>query len=249
LVRKNFLGNVYAEASIVKGLKYRIEVSANTEFSENTEFAPSYNYGSQYNLTADLNERRQNWYSTNLKNLLTYDFGFKKHKFTLLAGQEANDSHWDGILVSAHGFQTNDIYTLNLATPANTTATGYKGSQALSSIFGRVLYDFDNKYGVSASIRQDVSSKFDPATNNQKGVFTAASASWKLSNEAFMANTKKYVDNIKFRFGYGTTGNQQIGNNLYTALLNQQNSGLGTGFLVANIPNPDLTWESLVQKI
>ncbi|WP_395064178.1 SusC/RagA family TonB-linked outer membrane protein [Flavobacterium sp.] len=247
LTRKNFLGNIYGEASIVKGLKYRLEVSANTEFSENTEFSPSYNYGSQYNLSADLNERRQNWYSTNLKNLLTYDFGFNKHKFTLLAGQESNDSHWEGIIVSAEGFQTNDIYTLNLATPINTTATGYKGSQALSSLFGRMLYDFDNKYGISGSIRQDISSKFDPATNNQKGVFTSVSGSWKLSNETFMEGTKKYIDNIKFRVGYGTTGNQQIGNNLYTALLNQQNSGLGTGFLVANTPNPDLTWESLVQ--
>ncbi|WP_298392195.1 TonB-dependent receptor [Flavobacterium sp.] len=247
LVRKNFLGNLYAEASILKGLKYRLEVSANTEFNENTEFAPSYNFGSQFNLTADLNERRQNWYSTNLKNLLTYDFAIKNHKFTLLAGQESNDAHWEGILVSAQGFQTNDIYTLNLATPANTTATGYKGSQSLSSLFGRLLYDFNDRYSFSASIREDISSKFDPATNNQKGVFSSFAASWKLSNEAFMANTKKYIDNIKFRVGYGTTGNQQIGNNLYTALLNQQNSGLGSGFLVSNIPNPDLTWESLVQ--
>jgi TonB-linked SusC/RagA family outer membrane protein len=243
LVRKNYLGNIYGEASIVKGLKYKLELSANTEFSENTEFAPT----SSTNEVADLNERRQNWYSTNLKNLLTYDFGINKHKFTLLAGQEANDTHWEGILVSAHGFQTNDIYTLNLATPANTTATGYKGSQSLSSLFGRMIYDFDDKYGVSASIRQDVSSKFDPAVNNQKGVFSSVSASWKLSNETFMESTKKYIDNIKFRAGYGTTGNQQIGNNLYSALLNQQNSGLGTGFLVTNIPNPDLKWESLVQ--
>ncbi|MFM9988509.1 SusC/RagA family TonB-linked outer membrane protein [Flavobacterium sp.] len=243
LVRKNYLGNIYGEASIVKGLKYKLELSANTEFSENTEFAPT----SSTNEVADLNERRQNWYSTNLKNLLTYDFGINKHKFTLLAGQEANDSHWEGILVSAHGFQTNNIYTLNLATPANTTATGYKGSQSLSSLFGRMIYDFDDKYGISASIRQDVSSKFDPATNNQKGIFSSFSASWKLSNESFMESTKKYIDNIKFRAGYGTTGNQQVGNNLYSALLNQQNSGLGTGFLVSNIPNPDLKWESLVQ--
>ena len=247
LVRKNFLGNVYAEAGITKGLKYRLEVSANTEFSENTEFSPSYNRGSQYNLTADLNERRQNWYSTNVKNLLTYDYAINKHKFTILAGQEANDSHWEGILVSASGFQTNDIYGLNLADPKNTTATSYKGNQALSSFFGRLIYDFDNKYGISASIRQDISSKFDPTTNNQKGVFTSVSGSWKLSNELFMEGTKKYVDNIKLRLGYGTTGNQQIGNNLYSALLNQQNSGLGTGFLVSNSPNPDLTWESLIQ--
>lgn len=243
LVRKNFLGNVYGEATILKGLKYRLEVAANTEFSENTEFAPSFDRGSQYNLTADLFERRQNWYSTNIKNLLTYDFTIDKHKFTVLAGQEANDSHWEGILAEAHGFKTNDIYGLNLSDPDSRTATSYKGSQSLSSLFARLIYDFDNKYGLSASIRRDVSSKFDPTTKNQVGYFPAIALSWKLSSESFMENTRKYIDNIKIRVGYGETGNQQIPNNRYSALLTPQ----AGSFLVGNSPNPDLTWESLQQ--
>lgn len=248
LIRKNFLGNVFAEANLLKGLKYRIEVSANTEFSENTEFSPSFDRGSQYNLTADLNERRQNWYSTNIKNLLTYDFSVAKHKFTLLAGQEALDSHWEGVLATASGFKTNDIYGLNLSEVTSRTVTSYKGSQSLASLFGRFIYDFDNRYSLSTSIRRDVSSKFDAAADNQKGYFPAIAVSWKVSNEKFMESTKAYVDNIKFRIGYGETGNQQIGNNLYTALLRQQNSALGDGFLPSNFPNPDLTWESLNQS-
>ncbi|MDR6968776.1 TonB-linked SusC/RagA family outer membrane protein [Flavobacterium arsenatis] len=247
LVRKNFLGNLYAEASIFKGLKYRVEIGANTEFSENTEFSPSYDRGTQKNVTADLNERRQNWYSTNIKNLLTYDFALSDHKFTILAGQEANDSHWEGILATASGFQTNDIYGLNLSDPENRTVTSYKGSQSISSYFGRIIYDFNNRYGISASTRMDISSKFDPTTENQKGTFSAATASWKLSNESFMEGTRAYIDNIKFRIGYGETGNQQIENNRYSAILQQQNSGLGAGFLPSNFPNPNLTWESLNQ--
>lgn len=146
LIRKNFLGNVYFEADIVKGLKYRFELSANTEFSENTEFAPSFDRGSQFNLTADLNERRQNWYSTNVKNLLTYDVTFKqKHKVTLLAGQEALDSHWEGVLATAQGFKTNDVYGLNLSDPDGRFVTSYKGSQSLFSLFGRAIYDYDNR--------------------------------------------------------------------------------------------------------
>lgn len=246
LIRKNFLGNVYAEMSLAKGLKYRVELGANTEFSENTEFRPSSE--SLRNAVADLDERRQNWYSTNLKNLLTYDFSIgEKNKFTLLAGQEANDSHWEGILASAQGFQTNDIYGLNLSDPENRIVTSYKGSQSISSLFGRFIYDFDNKYNISASVRQDVSSKFDPTSGNQKGVFGGVAASWRLSSEKFMENTRKYIDNIKFRIGYGETGNQQIPNNAYSALLGQQNSGLGAGFLPSNFPNPGLTWESLNQ--
>ncbi|MBS7254443.1 SusC/RagA family TonB-linked outer membrane protein [Flavobacterium branchiicola] len=247
LVRKNFLGNVYAEAEIVKGLKYRLEIAANTEFSDNSDFRPSYAWGSQVNLLADLDVRSQNWYSTNIKNLLTYDKTIGKHKFTILAGQEANDSHWEGLVASAQGFKTNSIHTINLADVDNNTITQYKGSASLSSLFARVIYDFNDKYSITASIRQDVSSKFDPTTENQKGVFNAISGSWRLSSESFMEGTRKYVDNIKFRIGYGETGNQQIPNNSYSAMLGAQNSGLGSGFLPSNYPNPNLVWESLNQ--
>ena len=247
LIRKNFLGNIFAELSLFEGLKYRFEVAGNTEFSENEDFRPSYKWGTQENLLADLDVRRQNWYSINVKNLLTYDKSIGKHKFTVLLGQESNDSHWEGLIASAQGFKTNSIHTINLADADNNTVSQYKGSSSLSSLFARIIYDFNEKYSVSASIRQDVSSKFDPTTDNQKGVFKAISGSWKLSNESFMENTRKYVDNIKFRIGYGETGNQQIPNNAYSAMLAVQNSGLGSGFLPANYPNPDLVWESLNQ--
>ncbi len=247
LIRKNFLGNIYAEAELIKGLKYRLELGANTEFSEHTEFTPQYNWGVQVNQSADLVERRQNWYSINLKNLLSYDKMFGKHKITLLAGQEVNDSHWSGISATATGFQSNSPYGLNLADPAQSTVTSYKGSAALFSLFGRAIYEYDDRYSLSATYRADQSSKFDPTTKNQWGYFPAISGSWKLSNEKFMEPTRKYIDNIKFRVGYGETGNQQIENNRYTAMLNQQNSGLGSGFLVSNIPNPNLTWESMQQ--
>ncbi|NMH27411.1 SusC/RagA family TonB-linked outer membrane protein [Flavobacterium silvaticum] len=248
LSRKNFLGNIYAEVNLFKGLKYRAEFGANTEFSSHTDYLPSYYWGAQYNASGDLNERRQNWYSTNLKNLLTYDRTFGKHHITLVAGQEANDSHWEGIYAYATGFQANDPHTINLGDPAQSTVSGYKGSSSLWSYFGRLIYDFDDRYSVSASFRGDRSSKFDPAIpNNQWGYFPAVSVGYKLSSEKFMEGTRDYVDNIKFRVGYGETGNQQIPNNAYAAMLNQQNSGLGSGFLVQNIPNPALTWESMNQ--
>ncbi|MFY0483956.1 SusC/RagA family TonB-linked outer membrane protein [Flavobacterium sp. PLA-1-15] len=247
LVRKNFYGNVFAEASLFEGLKYRMELGANTEFSEHTQFTPTYKWGVQENIISLLNERRQNWYSTNIKNLLTYDKTIGKHHFTVLAGQEANDSHWEGVIATGSNFQTNTIYGLNLADPDKYVVDSYKGSQALFSVFGRLIYDFDNRYSFTASYRGDQSSKFDQVSDKQWGYFPSVAVSWKLSSEKFMENTRKYIDNIKFRVGYGETGNQQIPNNKYTAMLNQQNSGLGTGFLVSNIPNPNLTWESMQQ--
>lgn len=241
LIRKNFMGSVYGEVNLVKGLKYRAEISANTEFSEHTDFSPSYDRGSQANLTADLVERRQNWYSTNIQNLLTYDVGFNKHKFTVLLGQEANDVHWDGITAEGHGFKSNDVYNISMSDSDSRIVNGYKGSQAIYSLFSRLIYDFDNKYSFTASIRRDQSSKFDPVIKGkQVGYFPSVSVSWKVSNENFMENIKDVISHLKIRAGYGETGNQQIPNGRYAANLSQF-------FLPSNISNPDLTWESMKQ--
>lgn len=249
LVRKNFLGNFYAEASILKGLKYRVELGANTEFTDQEDFIPTYFWGVQTHTATELWKRGSNWYSINLKNLLTYDRTIQKHKFTVLLGQEANDSHWEGLNVYSSGSQVNSPATVNLGSTILVTQNDYyKGSASLYSLFGRVLYDFDDRFSFSASYRADRSSKFDPvAGKNQWGYFPAAAVSWKLSNEKFMEGTKKFIDNIKFRLGYGVTGNQQIPNNRYTALLQPGISNLGPGYTVQNMPNPNLSWESMKQ--
>ena len=242
LIRKNFLGNIYAEADLLKGLKYRVEMSANTEFAENTEFWPQYNRGSQSNDTADLWLRNNDWYSTNIKNLLTYDKSFGNHKFTILVGQEALDTHWKGITGEGHGFKSNDVYSLSMADTTETTS--YKGSSSLLSYFSRLIYDFDGRYSITASIRRDQSSKFDPQGNkgkNQVGYFPGISGSWRVTKESFMDwIPSNIVSNLKFRAGYGETGNQQISNNWYSSQLNIYN-------LPAYLSNPDLKWETMKQ--
>ncbi|WP_264563575.1 SusC/RagA family TonB-linked outer membrane protein [Flavobacterium sp. N3904] len=247
LTRKNFLGNAYAEISFTDHLRYRAEIGGNTEYSQNDLYNPEHHWGAYNKDEANLDIRRQSWYSVNIKNMLTYDNQFGKSKLNVLLAQESNDSHWEGTIASAKGFLANDPHTINLANPKNSTVTGYQGSQALLSYFARAIYEFDNRYSMTASYRADGSSKFDPTTKNQWGYFPSIAVGWKLSNEAFMETTKKYIDDIKFRIGYGETGNQQIPNNRYSAMLTTQNSGLGSGFLVANSPNPDLKWESLQQ--
>ncbi|WP_419869686.1 SusC/RagA family TonB-linked outer membrane protein [Chryseobacterium sp. CT-SW4] len=239
LIRKNFLGNIYAEADLFKGLKYRLEISANTEFAENTEFWPQYNRGSQSNDTADLWLRDNDWYSTNIKNLLTYDRTFGNHKLTVLVGHEALDNHWKGMTGEGHGFKSNDIYTLSMA--EETKATSYKGSASMNSYFARLIYDFDNRYSVTATIRRDQSSKFDPQGKNQVGYFPGVSGSWRVTKEKFMEWIPSHIiSNLKFRAGYGETGNQQIPNNLYSSQLTIYNTP-------AYLNNPDLKWETMKQ--
>lgn len=243
LVRKNFSGNFYAEANLFKGLVYRFELGASSESTENMEFLPTYQWGSASNENAILDQRRQSWYSVNVKNLLTYKTSFDKHNITVLAGQEAFESEWKGTSLQARGFLSNDIKTISVSqADAILPTSDYLGSQSLYSFFGRVIYDFDSKYSLTASMRADGSSKFEDGS--KWGYFPAVSASWKLSNESFMEGTKDIIDNIKFRIGYGKTGNQQVPNYLYGSTLVPAATGLGTGFFFNNYKNPDLQWES-----
>lgn len=243
LKRRSYSGNFFAEFKLLKGLEYRFELGGYTESSLNKEFRPSYQWGSAVNPTATLNQRQQMFYSANVKNYLTYRNSIGKHNFTLLAGQEANQGHWEGLNLTASGFVDNNLQEIAVSDTKLLQYGGqYIGEQGLSSYYGRVIYDFDNKYGITASWRADGSSKF--AEGNKWGYFPAFSATWKLSNESFMANTKEYIDNIKLKFGYGETGNQQIANNQYSSTITSSLTGIGQSFFPAGTANPNLKWET-----
>ncbi len=246
LVRKNYSGNFYTEISIAKGLDYRFELGGYTENNLSKRFDPMYDLGNAVKDYANLYQNPSRFNSWNLKNMLTYKTKLDKHDITLLAVQESNRGHWEGYSITAHGYKDNSDKELSGSDLAEAVISGvYSGTQTLSSYLGRLVYDYDNKYGVSAAIRTDGSSKF--FVGNKWGVFKSIGASWKLSNESFMSGTKKHIDNIKFRFGYGETGNNQIGNNLYDSNLHLVNSSMGNSFLPSNTPNKDLKWETQEQ--
>jgi TonB-linked SusC/RagA family outer membrane protein len=245
LIRKSFMGNFYSDIKLAKGLEYRFELGGNTEISTNEEFNPTYAWGASVNEHATLTNRNQSWYSINVKNLLTYRFALGNHNFNLLAGQEANDSHWTGNSIGVSDFLSNDVTSIALGDKATLVYDDYKGSAALYSYFGRLVYDFNGKYGLNVTMRADGSSKF--AEGQKWGYFPAAAVSWKLSNESFMEGTKKYIDNIKIRAGYGETGNQNIGGGAYLSNIRKLGTFEGNGFLADNISNPELTWETSKQ--
>lgn len=240
LVRKSFFGNTYLEARLMPELKYRFEFGANTEFSEYERFTPAADYLSTE--MAVYNSNRQNWYNWNLKNLITYNKSFGKHNLNVLLGQEATESVWEGLITQGNGYVSNQIHTISVAD--DTFADDYKGSSALLSFFTRVNYDFNNKYSISGTFRADGSSKF--AEGNRWGYFPGVSGSWRISSESFMENVEA-VNDLKLRVGYGQTGNQNIGNYRYGSALSTFNTSYGTGFLVSNLSNPDLKWESMHQ--
>ncbi|KAF2332558.1 SusC/RagA family TonB-linked outer membrane protein [Flavobacterium daemonense] len=243
LVRKNYSGNFYTQIDLFKGLDYRFEAGGYIYDNLGQQFDPMYSLGNAVKSYANLYYRPSTGNSWNLKNMLTYRNTIGKHNFTILAVQESNRSHWEGYSITGYGYKDNNDKSLAASDLSKAVTSGvYSGSQTLASYLGRVVYDYADRYGISASIRTDGSSKF--YYGNKWGTFSSVSGSWKLSNESFMEGTKKYVDGIKLRAGWGQTGNNQIGNNLYDSNLHLVNSSMGTSYLPSNTPNKDLKWET-----
>ncbi|CAM3462187.1 TonB-dependent receptor [Flavobacterium chungbukense] len=243
LVRKNYSGNFYTQVDLLKGLEYRFEAGGYIYDNLGQRFDPMYSLGTAVKSFANLYYNPSSGNSWNLKNMLTYRKTIDKHSFTVLAVQESNRSHWEGYSIEGNGYKDNSNHTLagGDLTKAVLKST-YSGTQTLASYLGRVVYDYGDRYGISAAVRTDGSSKF--FTGNKWGVFSSVGGSWKISNESFMEGTKKYVDGIKVRFGWGQTGNNQIGNNLYDSNLHVVVSSMGTSYLPSNTPNKDLKWET-----
>ncbi|RFZ84413.1 TonB-dependent receptor [Mucilaginibacter terrenus] len=251
LNRNNLNGNFYAEIRFAPGLTARTEAGGDFGFSNNNLFNPSYSYGRFSNPTATLQEQQNTNSFYNVKEYITYNHTFaQKHALTALLGYELSSSRWGYTRGTISGFLTNDlggnVPTLNLGTATTAVVDERKSApHNLESQFARGIYTFNNKYSVTATIRTDVSSNFAPG--HQRGYFPSFAASWRLSDESFMAPIKSVADNIKIRLGYGQLGNEGIAPYSFGSQLNPTITGLGTGFLVARIANPDLTWQHQIE--
>lgn len=180
-------------------------------------------------------------------NVLTYEKTFnKKHDLTAQLGQEyvhrwTRYVHTEVSDLPTDDFQLDDI---GLGTPSASDSF-LNDDDNLLSFFGRVNYDYADKYLFSATLRADGSSKF--SKNNKWGVFPAVSAAWRLGEEEFIKNLNIFSD-LKFRIGYGLAGNNRIGSYnslaLFNSILTAMGGSLVPGYASAVIPNDDLKWEA-----
>jgi TonB-linked SusC/RagA family outer membrane protein len=242
--RNKFFGGLYSEMKLGKMLTYRAEVNTDLGFRQSPAFRPTYKWGTVENTVASgLNAfDNSQWWSFN--NYLTFKHSIAKNNVTAMVGHEAQESSWRGLSGVRARFPSNDLPVLSLGDPTTAANGEYKGSASLESYFGRVIYGFDNRYSLTATLRADGSSKF--ASGQRWGYFPAISAAWNITNEKFMKNSKVF-SNLKIRGGYGSVGNQDVPNYLFGVALNQAQSGLGVGFVPDKIANQQLRWESATQ--
>lgn len=202
------------------------------------------------------NTSRHSFRSTNT---ISYDFSDlfsdKRHHLNAMAGHEWIQTKSNKLTTVVHAFPK--TFTAQQAWKLSTLGQAYSIENYLNpdnkllSYFGRINYDFDSKYLVSATFRADGSSKF--AKGNQWGYFPSAAVAWRVSSEPFMENTQNWLDDLKLRFSYGTAGNNNIPsgqmvqtyNNNTTAWINGFNNYWAPSKIMAN---PDLKWETTITR-
>ncbi|SDS03334.1 SusC/RagA family TonB-linked outer membrane protein [Christiangramia echinicola] len=175
----------------------------------------------------------------NVNNLLSYRDSFGLHNIGADFLLEYNENIYTDLFATSRGFPSPDIPYQDVA--AEATAAGSEERRRILFSQGLFLdYNYDEKYILSGSIRRDGSSRFAP--NNKYGYFYSGSAAWNLAKEDFLQGT--FVDDLKLRASYGTSGNQNIGNFAYLDLLQFNTYNGFTTAIPVGVGNPDVQWES-----
>ena len=242
--RLNFRVNTYLEATLYKGLTYKTELSADYNLNKTKTYTPDYKFG-----VRESTQRDGAWYKNDSKywswrNILTYNGTFaKKHNVNVMLGQEMSHNYWENMSTQNQGYLSNTVIDLRAGerTGNNVNIDGYQNNTALYSYFGRVLYNYDDRYLLTATLRRDGSSKF--AEGHRWGWFPSAAIAWRVSQENFLKDNQT-VNNLKLRLGWGATGNQNVEDWAAWAMLANYTTPWGVGVLNANNANPDLKWET-----
>ena len=233
----------------VQGLKWDNFVSWQSERYESREYSTKY-YPSL--IGKDGKAYISNATSTNLQweSVMQYSRIFGLHSVQAIAGYTYQQNYsWDSSLENT-GFDT-DLYKTNNIGAGSALKQGlaymssYKESSRYIAFFGRVMYNWSERYLASVSLRYDGSSRF--GENNKWALFPAVSLGWRISQEEWLKD-KSWLDELKLRVGYGVTGNQDFSN--YKSLLLMKSKGhyyyngyWGSSYAPASNANPDLRWE------
>ena len=200
--------------------------------------------------------------------IATYNLEIGKHRGDAMIGTEVNRQDYK--MYSSKRYELailNTDYMWPSAGAGRQLADGFGEGFSLVSFFGKINYTYDDKYLASFTIRRDGSSRF--GSNKQYGTFPSVSAGWRISQEKFMEGTKGWLDNLKLRYSWGQTGNQEISNTarytLYKAVIstglwgsgqagtsydiNGTNGGydLPNGYVRNQRGNDDIKWETTTQ--
>ncbi len=234
--------NVFANINPIKGLNLRIEYGGNRGWTNNYFYQPSYTYGTTVVRSEASRTKNLSKYNS-FKQYLTYDVDpFKNNHLQVMVGHEAQWGNWETLSGTRYDYISNNLHSLNVGDASTSTNTGDDGTKwGIESYFGRLNYNLLDRYLFTATMRADGSTSF--GKNNRWGYFPSAAFAWRINNEQFMKDVK-WVDNLKFRLGWGLVGNQSSSSYAYGAIMANTGTAWGTGYYPGNFSNLNLKWES-----
>ncbi|PJB19102.1 MAG: SusC/RagA family TonB-linked outer membrane protein [Flavobacteriaceae bacterium CG_4_9_14_3_um_filter_33_16] len=242
------LTNFYTEIKPLPGLVARFQAGIDQGYTSRNTYLPRTTlYGETVNGKATIANQKKN------DNLFDFTLNYSKiisddHNFNFLVGYSRQKYRSESASSGNEDFITDSFLWNNInagAGPRTLASTKYE--QNIVSYFARLNYTFKDRYIFSGTIRRDGSSVF--AENNRFAVFPSVALGWDMAGEPFIKNLSDNINQLKFRVGYGETGNADIGSNAFAAYyaqpayLNPDESIL-VGVFPSRLANPDLKWET-----
>lgn len=223
---ERLVGNGYIEWDILKGLQFKSNLGTDLTFVTGRSFSPEY-FVSDYqkNLENSLSKTWTRHFTWLWENTVTWDKTFSNiHRLNVLGGFTAQNYDRETVGVSGRNFFTNDPNYVYVDQAAADTKSGSNNasSESMASYLFRVNYALKDRYLLTASFRADGSSKFGP--DSRWGYFPSAAAGWRISEEQFVKNRVKWLDNLKLRASWGQIGNDKIANYQYAGVANMSSS-------------------------
>ncbi len=270
------VANFWAEIDIMKGLKFKSSYGGDLSFWGSDGYTFPYYLSSQgkYLDYSTVQSEMNRGFKWQVENVLSYNTSINKHNITAVLGQSGQKYTYRNLGGNDRDLLETDPNKANInSSIADPTlgrvwgGTGGYDQATLASYFGRLDYNFDERYMLQLTLRRDGSSNFGP--NNKWATFPAVSAGWNISNEGFMENRPDWFSALKLRASWGKNGNERIGGFRYTSLMNGgQNYYFGGSYAVnptdptiigdilgtmqygsspGALANPDIRWEESEQ--
>ena len=241
--------NAGIEIDIIKNLTWRTAASymwqqVREDYWDNGSTRQADANQSPYGYGYRNNDEKYSWQVTNTLNY-AFDLDDHAHDFNILLGQEIWYTESMNLDNEYRKFTDGNFGLNDVSMGEPYTWKSGKSREGLVSVFGRLSYNFKERYLFTGTLRADGSSKF--AKGNQWGIFPSASAAWRISEEAFLEDVD-FLDNLKLRVGYGTAGNNNIDNNMYATSYGSGHYGINGSDYITYVPgstlgNSNLKWE------
>ena len=263
------LGSAFADFEIIKNLHFKSTIGLDYDGYWRKNSVLKYQAGYMQETQSKLDNNAAYGGSWTMNNVLNYTLKYKNNNFQMMLGQEATAAGGENVYAARDGFASEDPNYMYLDVgESNVRNGGLAWDNSQNSYFGRLNYDYKNKYLLTAIMRRDGSSRF--GSNNRYAIFPSLSGGWVISEESFMKSLS-WITNLKIRYGWGKTGNQEIDNyasysqyqanygggdqyhwpfNLGAAydIYGQDQGNLPSGYIRLQLGNPDLKWEACTQQ-